>query len=199
MITLVENESVHDGDCREITPTDPCLVSDSDPKIPATNISVQLSQKDLSSDSSFDSSEDKVPLPTLSKKRRNFKLRSISDSIDNEQNIGSEIKTGSRYPFQRGILKSSNYKNRLRSLSESCAENYSFSQGSNSGLDDWLKEEEIEEEDENGSDKVKKTVRFSDTVKRQLFRSNSSILGQRKKNQRKQKKKTKRRMSLLLH
>jgi len=85
----------------------------------------------------------------------------------------------------------SNSANRLRSLSESCAENYRISQKdeSNSGLDEWLKEEEFEEEDESDSCKVKKTVRFSETIHRQLFRSNSSILGQRKKNQRKQRNK----------
>ncbi|XP_076767169.1 PIH1 domain-containing protein Nop17-like isoform X2 [Xylocopa sonorina] len=38
---------------------------------------------------------------------------------------------------------------------------------------------------ESDSSSLKKTVRFNDVVSRQLFRSNSSILGQRKKNQRK--------------
>ncbi|KAK9302748.1 hypothetical protein QLX08_005365 [Tetragonisca angustula] len=38
---------------------------------------------------------------------------------------------------------------------------------------------------ESDSASLKKTVRFNDVVSRQLFRSNSSILGQRKKNQRK--------------
>lgn len=38
-----------------------------------------------------------------------------------------------------------------------------------------------------------KSVRFSDSVQRQMYRSNSSILGQRKKNQRKNKNKRKNR------
>ncbi|XP_054268995.1 protein kintoun-like [Macrosteles quadrilineatus] len=60
----------------------------------------------------------------------------------------------------RGILKIG------RSLSESSADDYAF----------W--------NDENG-EKPKKTVRFSDAIQTQTFRMNSSILGQRKKNQRK--------------
>jgi len=43
-----------------------------------------------------------------------------------------------------------------------------------------------------GSPAEKKTVRFSDDVKQLIFRSNSSILGQRKKNQRKAKSRRKR-------
>jgi len=85
---------------------------------------------------------------------------------------------------------------RLRSLSESCADSYGFSLSNNgestTALDDWMEEEEeLEIDDGDGSHKVKKTVRFSETVHRQLFRSNSSILGQRLKNQRKQRKKKK--------
>nr|CAH7715100.1 unnamed protein product [Callosobruchus chinensis] len=44
-------------------------------------------------------------------------------------------------------------------------------------------------EDGEVSTSLKKTVRFNDVVMRQLFRSNSSILGQKKKNQRKAQKK----------
>ncbi|KAF2881948.1 hypothetical protein ILUMI_24221 [Ignelater luminosus] len=85
----------------------------------------------------------------------------------------------------RGILKSiSNSRRFGRSISES-------------GLDDvaWTSSIEnchtsvdsvIPEEGEM-STSLKKTVRFNDVVSRQLFRSNSSILGQRKKNQRKAK------------
>jgi len=60
----------------------------------------------------------------------------------------------------RGILKIG------RSLSESSVDDYVL----------W--------NDENG-EKRKKTVRFSDAIQTQTFRMNSSILGQRKKNQRK--------------
>lgn len=47
-----------------------------------------------------------------------------------------------------------------------------------------------------GSPNTKKTVRFSDSVQKQLYRSNSSILGQKKKNQRKSKNKRKARERL---
>lgn len=42
-----------------------------------------------------------------------------------------------------------------------------------------------------GSPNHEKSVRFSDSVQRQLYRSNSSILGQKKKNQRRNKNKRK--------
>lgn len=42
-----------------------------------------------------------------------------------------------------------------------------------------------------GTSPKEKTVRFNEAVQEQLFRSNSSILGQRKKNQRKAKNKRK--------
>jgi len=44
---------------------------------------------------------------------------------------------------------------------------------------------------ESSSPTTEKIVRFSDCVKRQLYRSNSSILGQRKKNQKRSKNKRK--------
>jgi len=47
------------------------------------------------------------------------------------------------------------------------------------------------ESTEIGSPGLKKTVRFSDDVQKQVYRSNSSILGQKKKNQRKAKNKRK--------
>jgi len=180
MSNTLENQKVNDGDCYEITLKDPTLVSgNSEPETLVTENLKETSP--ILSDSSADNCEEK---PSLQKKRTNFKVRSRSDSFCNER-------TGSRGTLYKGILKASNSANRLRSLSESCAENYRISQKdeSNSGLDDWFKEEEFEEEDESDSCKVKKTVRFSETIHRQLFRSNSSILGQRKKNQRKQRKK----------
>jgi len=61
---------------------------------------------------------------------------------------------------------------------------------SNPVLDEWPYDEE-QDGDDNDCDKVKKTVRFNDTVRKQLFRSTSSILGQRKKNQRKSQRKAK--------
>merc|ERR1712035_149658 len=163
MSRYLENQKVKDGDCCEIALRDPILVSgNSEPETLK-----QESVKETSpapSDSSADSSEEKPSSPNLLQKRSNFKVRSRSDSFCNER-------TTSRGAFHKGILKLSNSANRLRSLSESCAENYRISQKdeSNSGLDEWLEEEESD------SCKVKKTVRFSETIHRQLFRSNSSI------------------------
>ena len=80
----------------------------------------------------------------------------------------------------RGILKYNG--RRLRSLSESCAEHYGgLSNGHNgcnegeslSALDEcWYEEDEEEDDEEDGEDgpKVKKTVRFSEVVHKQLFR-----------------------------
>jgi len=197
MSNYIENQKVKDGDFSEITLIDPALVSDLeletskitaiDPALISDSIpdNSKLCQKDSSSESSVDSCEEKPDNDSsLAKKRANFKVRSRSDSVCNER-------TKPRGSLHKGILKL-NSANRLRSLSESCAGIYCNSEDheSNSALNEWFKEgEDVEEEDGSGSYKVKKTVRFSDTIRRQLFRSNSSILGQRKKNQRKQRKK----------
>lgn len=131
-----------------------------------------LSPNDQSSSTSHseDSSEEKAPEQATAstgtdKKRTKFKTRSVSDSSDCSKEY-------------RGILKY--HGRRLRSLSESCAEQYhSSSHGCTEGeslsaLDECWYEEEVEEEedDEDGDDgpKVKKTVRFSEVVHKQLFR-----------------------------
>ena len=44
---------------------------------------------------------------------------------------------------------------------------------SNSALDDWCEEEELDEDGEGEGQKVKKTVRFSNVVRKQLFRYNT--------------------------
>lgn len=180
MSTLIKNGIPHPKfGSGEIIPTTSQLISDSG----------QDHCKDPlhSSEDSLDSCEEKnsYQQSSVSKKKIKLKVRSISDSTDEE--------IGSCYFSYKGILKYN--KNRLRSLSESCAENYSnsFSNNgeSNSALDDWCEEEELDEDGEGESQKVKKTVRFSNVVRKQLFRSNSSILGQRKKNQRKSRNKAK--------
>jgi dynein assembly factor 2 len=96
---------------------------------------------------------------------------------------------------------------------KTCSNSFSNNGESNSALDDWCEEEEVDDDGEGESQKVKKTVRFSNVVHKQLFRyiitvdflkwelevyrlvhifrSNSSILGQRKKNQRKSRNKAK--------
>lgn len=180
MSTLIKNGIPHPiFGSGEIIPTTSQLISDSG----------QDHRKDPlhSSEDSLDSCEEKNSLQqtSVSKKRTKLKVRSISDSTD-EELVPS-------YFSYKSILKYGN--NRLRSLSESCAENYSGSSNhgeSNSALDDWCEEEELDEDGEEGeSQKVKKTVRFSNVVHKQLFRSTSSILGQRKKNQRKARNKAK--------
>ena len=96
--------------------------------------------------------------------------------------------------WPRGILK-----HRVRSLSESQVGTFSSSapiEPTSSSLDlevfehkqrygDDEEEEESVEESVASSLGEKKSVRFNEVVSRQLFRSNSSILGQRAKNQRK--------------
>ncbi|CAD7077051.1 unnamed protein product [Hermetia illucens] len=107
------------------------------------------------------------------------KLRSLSESRGNDSTIS---------PCHKGILK---YRSRYeRSMSESCSsfdEHSSFSCsvefGGIGSFDDIP--EEGRDDCAGLSESCKKTVRFSDVIKRQLFRLDSSILGQRKKNQKK--------------
>lgn len=97
--------------------------------------------------------------------------------------------------WPRGILK-----HRTRSLSESHVGAFSTSTALESGsssldievLEDKQRYGDDEEEGEESVEESiasslgeKKSVRFNEVVSRQLFRSNSSILGQRAKNQRK--------------
>lgn len=138
-------------------------------------------------DSPLHSSEDslegsKESTNSCKKPNKKLKVRSVSE---NNEGFG----------HHKGILKYGG-STRLRSLSESCADSYCFSLSNNGepNIDEESDEELDEDGDGPGSHKMKKTektVRFSETVQRQLFRSNSSILGQRLKNQRKQRKKKK--------
>ena len=72
----------------------------------------------------------------------------------------------------RGILK---HRCVRRCFSESQAESLRWSNDANSNCDS------VPEEDEEESG-CKKTVRFNEVVKRQVFRQNASILGQKNKN-----------------
>lgn len=113
----------------------------------------------------------------------------------------SMCETEASHPFRlrgptcswpRGILK-----HRTRSLSESQVGAFFTStalEAASSSLDIEVLEDkkyDDEEEEESVEESVassfgeKKSVRFNEVVSRQLFRSNSSILGQRAKNQRK--------------
>lgn len=53
---------------------------------------------------------------------------------------------------------------------KTCSNSFSNNGESNSALDDWCEEEEVDEDGEGESQKVKKTVRFSNVVHKQLFR-----------------------------
>nr|CAD7575905.1 unnamed protein product [Timema californicum] len=104
--------------------------------------------------------------------RRQQKYRLYSESSGDEMNLS---------PTKKGILK---YNGRVcRSLSESSVDEYAWSSSldlvTHSGSESCIPEEG---EDESGT---KKTVRFNDVVSQKTFRANSSILGQKKKNQRK--------------
>ncbi|KAF4533116.1 hypothetical protein B566_EDAN003836 [Ephemera danica] len=94
------------------------------------------------------------------------KTRSFSESSDDW--------AMSRSPF-RGILKS-------YSLSSDMSQSLEHSEETEGGLSCPAS---------NNSSSVKKSVSFSDVISKQLFRADSSILGQRKKNQRKARNKRK--------
>ncbi|CAG9865023.1 unnamed protein product [Phyllotreta striolata] len=100
------------------------------------------------------------------------------------ESSGDELSCSSFSPSKnKGILKrfSSGRFSVGRSISESSLDNFVYSSVENchTSLDSVIPE------DGEVSSSEKKTVRFNDVVMSQLFRSNSSILGQKKKNQRK--------------
>ncbi|XP_057653692.1 protein kintoun isoform X1 [Diorhabda carinulata] len=100
------------------------------------------------------------------------------------ESSGDELSCSSFSPSKnKGILKriSSNRFSVGRSISESSLDNYAFSSYENC----YTSLDSVIPEDGQVSSSEKKTVRFNDVVMSQLFRSNSSILGQKKKNQRK--------------
>ncbi|XP_018561977.1 protein kintoun [Anoplophora glabripennis] len=105
------------------------------------------------------------------------------------ESSGDELSCNSYSPRKsKGILKRLPMKRHSvgRSVSESSLDDFICSssfENCHTSLDSVIPEDgEI-------STSLKKTVRFNDVVMRQLFRSNSSILGQKKKNQRKSKNK----------
>jgi len=99
-------------------------------------------------------------------------------------------------PTFKGILK--HYSRYGRSISDSCSsidDQYSCSTENLNPYESFsdIPEENIEtdasalESGQSLSESCKKTVRFSEVIHKQLFRLDSSILGQRKKNQKKKK------------
>ncbi|KAK9889599.1 hypothetical protein WA026_006970 [Henosepilachna vigintioctopunctata] len=129
---------------------------------------------------------------------KNVLVCSESDSKDFSRNINLAVSyesSGDELSLSpcknRGILKRhfpTTRKSFSRSISESSLDDCIGSMD-HEGMDSA-----IPEDNESGAEistSLKKTVRFNDVVSKQLFRFNSSILGQKKKNQRKAQKKKK--------
>ncbi|XP_033331463.2 PIH1 domain-containing protein Nop17-like isoform X2 [Megalopta genalis] len=108
-----------------------------------------------------------------------------SDDEDNREDSKQSTKSTQRRQSRRHA------KPKARSVSESSGDELSISESSadENGMPmssiDCNYDSVQEFNSESDCSSLKKTVRFNDVVSRQLFRSNSSILGQRKKNQRK--------------
>ncbi|KAK2575551.1 hypothetical protein KPH14_011269 [Odynerus spinipes] len=137
------------------------------------SVIINIRSNQLDSD---DEHEEDEQQDTFKNRKMITKTRSISESS------GDELPSSSgSIGLSKGILKSHRTHDFSRSVSESSADengviisSADFSYGS---VHDPQSESEC--------CSLKKTVRFNNVVSRQLFRSNSSILGQRKKNQRK--------------
>lgn len=114
-----------------------------------------------------------------------LKNRSISES----NTVDSEKPERKIRSFSESCSTTNEYKSILKrkSLNKSISESSIDDHGSMDfcGSFDGIPEETGDSE----SDHSKKTVRFNDVIHKQVFRSNSSILGQRKKNQKKKSKK----------
>uniref|UniRef100_A0A1A9WBB2 Protein kintoun n=1 Tax=Glossina brevipalpis TaxID=37001 RepID=A0A1A9WBB2_9MUSC len=121
------------------------------------------------------------------------KQRSFSESRD------SAISCSSGSTSYKGILKHYSRYEPRPSISDSCSsiEEYSSTystsvDGAPHGLDNLRFSQSFSDiPEENVSDNCKKTVRFSEVIKKQVFRMDSSILGQRKKNQKRRDRKLK--------
>ncbi|KAL1498114.1 hypothetical protein ABEB36_008967 [Hypothenemus hampei] len=118
-------------------------------------------------------------------------LQNTSSAIDilatSYESSGDELSASSFSPRKgKGILKRiPDMRSKFgRSVSESSLDEFISSSYENyHGSIDCVPEDSKEEDGISSS--FKKTVRFNNVVVKQLFRSNSSILGQKKKNQRK--------------
>ncbi|KAL0271980.1 UNVERIFIED_CONTAM: hypothetical protein PYX00_005129 [Menopon gallinae] len=138
----------------------------------ANEVAIKISQKEEKSDSYPVSQENGCvkSKPTEDKKSRTFSESSTDDVTF------SPVTT-------KSILK-----NRIcRSLSESNAEDYALGSSIEASEGSDLCIPEGSEE----THSVKKTVRFNDRIRKQIFRANSSILGQKKKNQKRSRNKRK--------
>ncbi|XP_058810818.1 protein kintoun [Phymastichus coffea] len=156
---------------------DPELETDKNVEVirKGTEVIVSVGSQSLDSDDEDEHHEDESELQSQEEERKKqfIQSRSVSESSGDElpSSIGSNSSTR-----HKSILKS----RFSRSISESSIDD-STAALSMVTFNDFIHEFNSESE---GSS-LKKTVRFNDVVSRQLYRSNSSILGQRKKNQRK--------------
>ncbi|XP_066586259.1 protein kintoun [Prorops nasuta] len=149
------------------------------------NVVISINQENRNQLDSDDEEENQNTVVRTKKERkhqgRKSKLRSVSESSGDELTCSNNSSIGGR---SKGILKSRS-SNFSRSYSESSADESLFHASSLDFHDDFAHDFNSESD----CSSLKKTVRFNDVVSRKLFRSNSSILGQRKKNQRKLKNK----------
>ncbi|XP_066145013.1 protein kintoun [Euwallacea fornicatus] len=154
---------------------------DKQKKLPA----VQAAQESLQANIEIEK------MPSFILRNRSLPLKSSSSDIDilatSYESSGDELSSSSFSPRKsKGILKriSVSRANFGRSISESSLDDFFCSSFENChGSIGCVPEDD--KEDYGTSSSLKKTVRFNDVVVKQLFRSNSSILGQKKKNQRK--------------
>ncbi|XP_070509498.1 protein kintoun isoform X2 [Chironomus tepperi] len=110
------------------------------------------------------------------KNRNKNKNRSLSESSDEDHiNANGDMSVQNHHKY-KSILKT---RNSYSECNESSVDEHSKSLYSISA------DFGICESHDSLSESCKKQVRFSDIIKRQLFRSNTSILGQKKKNQKK--------------
>ncbi|XP_072766993.1 protein kintoun [Anoplolepis gracilipes] len=115
-------------------------------------------------------------------KQQQEKMHTIEKSRSVSESSGDELASSNgSVKYSKGILKSHRSRDFSRSMSESSADENSLPTSCTDYHYDFI--HDVNSESDCSS--LKKTVRFNDVVSRQLYRSNSSILGQRKKNQRK--------------
>ncbi|XP_033331455.2 PIH1 domain-containing protein Nop17-like isoform X1 [Megalopta genalis] len=144
-------------------------------------ISISSNQCDSDDEDNREDSKQSTKSTQRRQSRRHAKpkARSVSESSGDE--LSSNSLSSGAGTFAKGILKSRRSHEFSRSVSESSADENGMPMSSIDCNYDSVQEFNSESD----CSSLKKTVRFNDVVSRQLFRSNSSILGQRKKNQRK--------------
>ncbi|XP_018392483.1 PREDICTED: protein kintoun [Cyphomyrmex costatus] len=145
-------------------------------------IVINISPNQQDSDDEEEHEENARVMKWRQEKKHIEKVRSVSESSGDE--LASNSSNGS-VRHSKGILKSRRARDFSRSMSESSADENSLPASCTDYQYDDHYDSIHDINSESDCSSLKKTVRFNDVVSRQLFRSNSSILGQRKKNQRK--------------